>query len=140
MSSDPFRAYRWWFYAAALYNLIWGAVIVLFPTSLFDLIGMPRPTYLGIWQSVGMMVGVYAIGYWLIARDPRRYAALVWVGLLGKTFGPIGFVFTALKGELPWSFGVTILFNDLIWWPAFWMFALRHAVEPVKEVIAGTRD
>jgi hypothetical protein len=128
------RAYRNWFYAAAIYNFVWGTWVVLAPLSFFRFLKMELPNYPGIWQSVGMIVQVYALGYWLIARDPKRYAALVWVGLIGKTFGPIGFLFAALKGDLPWRFGITILTNDLIWWPAFWMFALKHALEPLKEV------
>lgn len=128
------KAFRAWFYAAAVYNAVWGTWIVLFPLSFFRLLGLPEPNYVGIWQSVGMMVQVYAIGYWMIARDPKRYAGLVWIGLIGKTFGPIGFLFTALRGELPWKFGVTILTNDLIWWPAFWMFALKYAVQPMREI------
>jgi small multidrug resistance pump len=127
------NTFRRWFYAAAIYNFIWGTWVILFPLSFFRFLGMTEPNYPGIWQSVGMIVQVYALGYWLIARAPKRYACLVWVGLIGKTFGPIGFLFAALKGDLPWRFGLTILTNDLIWWPAFWMFALKHAVEPLKE-------
>lgn len=136
---DDLRGYRRWFYAAAIYNLVWGAVIVLFPKALFRLIGMPPPIPIGIWQSVGMIVGVYALGYWLIARDPRRYAALVWIGLLGKTFGPLGFFVTAWQGGLPWAFGLTILTNDLVWWPAFWSFALKHGVQPLREAWASEK-
>jgi len=121
------RGFRGWFYAAAIYNLVWGVVMVLAPNLLFDLLGMARPNYPAIWQSVGMMVGVYALGYWLLAKDPKRYAALIWIGLLGKTFGPIGFLVAALQGTLPWKFGFVCLTNDLIWWPVFWAFALRHA-------------
>ena len=131
------RAYRNWFYAAAVYNFVWGTWIVLFPLSFFRLLGLPETNYVSIWQSVGMMVLVYALGYWMIARDPVRYAGYVWIGLIGKTFGPIGFVMAALQGQLPWRFGFTILTNDVIWWPAFWMFALKYAVKPMREVIAA---
>ncbi|CAN5658575.1 hypothetical protein BH11ARM2_BH11ARM2_16540 [soil metagenome] len=133
---DELKGYRRWFYAATVYNLLWGAAIVLFPKALIRLIGMPLPAPIGIWQSVGMIVGVYAVGYWLLARDPRRYAALIWVGLLGKTFGPIGFLSTAMKGGLPWAFGLTILTNDILWWPAFWSFALKYGVVPIREALA----
>ena len=115
------RAFRNWFYVAAVYNFVWGCWVVLFPMSFFRLVGLPEPNYVSIWQSVGMMVLVYALGYWMIARDPERYAGYVWIGLIGKTFGPIGFLMAALQGQLPWKFGYTILTNDVIWWPAFWM-------------------
>jgi small multidrug resistance pump len=119
--------FRPWFYAAATYNVLWGAWVVLYPHAVFNLIHMKPPEPIAIWQCVGMMVLAYAPGYWLVARDPERYAPLVWVGLLGKTLGPIGFLFAALDGQLPWSFGWILVFNDLIWHPAFWWFGLRFA-------------
>jgi hypothetical protein len=76
-----------------------------------------------------MMVGVYAYGYYLLAREPKRYCGLIWIALAGKTFGPLGFVYSASSGALPWSFGWICVFNDVIWWPVFWPFALKHARE-----------
>ena len=78
---------------------------------------------------------VYALGYWLIARSPTKYGVFVWIGLLGKTFGPLGFLGSAIMGWLPWKFGIVILFNDVIWWPVFWSFALKHAVKPLLDDI-----
>lgn len=111
--------YRPWFYAAALYNLIWGSVNVLFPNLIFRVIGIPGPTNVAIWQVVGMFVLVYAPAYWWVARYPARHRHLVAIGLLGKILGPIGFVFAAATGQLPLAFGWIIVTNDLIWWPSF---------------------
>ncbi len=36
--------------AAAVYNLVWGAVVVLFPLLTFRLFGMDMPRYPEIWQ------------------------------------------------------------------------------------------
>lgn len=116
----------YWLRAAGIYNVIWGAGVVLFPLALFEVTGLPMPLYPSIWQCVGMIVGVYGIGYWIAANDPARHWPIVLVGLLGKIFGPIGFLLTASKGELPWSFGGTILFNDLLWWIPFFLI-VRHA-------------
>ena len=124
---DEFRLYRHWFYAAAIYNLVWGALVVVFPAAFLRVSGMAGVTALPLVQVIGMMVGVYAYGYYLLARDPARYARLIWIGLAGKTFGPVGFFYSAATGSLPWSFAWVILFNDLIWWPVFWRFALTHA-------------
>jgi small multidrug resistance pump len=123
------QPYRRWFYAAAIYNLVWGAAVVLFPATLLDLAGMNVPGALPLVQVMGMMVGVYAYGYYLLAREPRRYARFIWIALAGKTLGPLGFVYSAATGALPWSFGWVCLFNDVIWWPVFWQFALTHARE-----------
>lgn len=108
-----------WMLAAAIYNLAWGAFIVLSPATLFAWSDMAEPRYLSIWQCVGMIVGVYGVGYAIAATDPLRHWPIVLVGLLGKVFGPIGFLDAAINEQLPWRFGWTILTNDLIWWPAF---------------------
>ncbi len=118
----PLSRYRPWFYFAALYNLAWGTINILFPTLLFDLLGLPRPSYLPLWQVVGMFVLVYAPAYWWAGRYPERHPHLVVIGLLGKILGPIGFAWAAATGQLPPAFGVTILTNDLLWWPAFGLY------------------
>jgi ligand-binding SRPBCC domain-containing protein len=109
----------YWLRAAGLYNLVWGFAIIAFPHLLFDLTGMPRINYPEIWQCVGMIVGVYGIGYWIAANDPRRHWPIVLVGLLGKIFGPIGFAVALARGVFPPTFGLTILTNDLLWWIPF---------------------
>ena len=116
------RSPRWarhWLWAAGIYNLAWGALIIAFPNLLFDLCGIARLNYPEIWQCVGMIVGVYGIGYIAAAGDSRTHWPIVLVGLLGKIFGPIGFAFALLKGTFPPVFGLTILTNDLIWWVPF---------------------
>jgi len=124
-----YAKYRIWFVIAAAYNLVWGIVVSAFPSLLFDLLKMPQPTYPALMQCIGMMVGVYAIGYGLIAKDPVRYGPVVYVGLLGKVLGPLGFLASASLGQLPWRFGWINVFNDLIWLPIFVPFAIlvvRH--------------
>ena len=51
------------------------------------------------------------------------------MGLLGKVFGPIGFVAALLRGTFPLLFGLMILTNDLLWWVPFAMIlhdAAKH--------------
>jgi len=105
--------------AAGIYNLLWGAAVILFPLAIFDLTGIRAPRYPQIWQCVGMIVGVYGVGYLIAARNPCRHWAIVLVGLMGKLFGPVGFLSAALSGAMPWTWGVMIVFNDLIWWLPF---------------------
>ncbi len=105
--------------AAALYNMVWGALVVLFPSAWFKLAGMEQPAYPQLWQCIGMIVGVYGVGYAIASTDPVRWWPIVLVGLLGKILGPIGFAGAAARDELPLSFGWMILTNDLIWWIPF---------------------
>lgn len=114
--------------AAGVYNLLWGAAAVLFPQSTLALLMSPEQitgTAVVFWQCIGMIVGVYGIGYWIAAADPLRHWPIVLVGLLGKLFGPVGFVDAVLiRGVLDPTFGITIIFNDLIWWAPFFLILL----------------
>lgn len=104
---------------AATYNLAWGSFVILFPRLPFQWAGLEEPNYPQIWQCVGMIVGVYGIGYAIAAGNPLRHWPIVLVGLLGKLFGPLGFLYYAIRGELPWIAGWTIVTNDLAWWIPF---------------------
>ena len=110
--------------AAALYNIAWGGWVILDPGAMFRLTGMAEPLYPQLWQCVGMIVGVYGVGYAIAAGAPLRHWPIVLVGLLGKIFGPVGFAAAVLAGELPASWGWTILTNDLVWWVPFALILL----------------
>jgi hypothetical protein len=129
--TDPLRRYRLWFRAAAAYNVVWALVVTVFAEPLMETAGIAAGSAgVAFVQVMAMMVGVYAIGYYLMARDPIRYCGFIWIALAGKTLGPLGFLYYASTGVLPWTFGWTCVFNDIIWWPAFWRFALEHARRP----------
>ena len=110
---------------AGFYNLVWGAFVVCFPLALFQWAQMPLPRYPEIWQCVGMIVGVYGIGYIIAAFDPLRHWPIILVGLLGKVFGPIGMLNAIWQGKLPPVAGLTCLTNDLIWWVPFGIILWR---------------
>lgn len=112
---------RWWLVVAGVYNLVWGAAVVVLPDLPFAMVGMEplQGTARAIWQCLGMVIGVYGIGYLAASTAPTTHWPIVLVGFLGKVFGPIGFVWTASRGDIPWTFGWTILTNDLIWWVPF---------------------
>ena len=111
---------------AAFYNMAWGAFTVFFPLFMFDAFGMQTPFYPELWQCVGMIVGVYGVGYALAAIDPYKHFPIVIVGLLGKILGPIGFLKAVLEQRFPLGFGFNIITNDLIWWIPF-AFILKGA-------------
>jgi small multidrug resistance pump len=137
-SDAPLQRYSPWLYAAAAYNVAWGTTTIFAPDLLFRLLGMPVPAPPPLCQVVGMFVLVYAPGYWWAARYPSRHPHLVLIGLLGKVLGPLGFAWTLAVGQLPLAFGLTILTNDLLWWPAFALY-LRDAarIRGWTELLAG---
>src|SRR5689334_18386241 len=84
--------------AAGFYNLAWGAWAILFPNAMFHLADLPPANYPQLWQCIGMIVGVYGVGYVIAAFDPMRHWPIVFVGLLGKVLGPIGMVAALIHG------------------------------------------
>lgn len=104
---------------AGVYNILWGISVIFLPNLFFDLTNMEIPRYPMIWQCVGMIVGVYGVGYWVAARDPLRHWPITLVGFLGKVFGPIGFAYYLIQGVFPLTFALTIMTNDLLWWIPF---------------------
>ena len=98
-------------YAAAVYNALWGLGVVLFAGPV-------------AWKCVGMLVGCYAPGY--LVGGSAAHPELVGVGLLGKILGPAGFAWAAATGRLSLAFGVVIVANDLVWWPAFVTYLRRY--------------
>jgi small multidrug resistance pump len=121
-SSIRLDRYRPWFYAAALYNLGWGLLNLFLPDVYFGLLDVPTPTYLPLYQVVGMVLLVFVPAYIWAARYPERHPHIIVVAFLGKTLGPIGFLWALLTGQLPLSFGWTILMTDIVWLPAFALY------------------
>jgi len=105
--------------AAGVYNIAWGGLAILAPDWCFRAVGMEPANYPELWQCIGMIVGVYGVGYIIAAFDPLRHWPITLVGLLGKILGPIGFAQALATGRLPLAFGWNILTNDLIWWLPF---------------------
>src|SRR5258708_18790711 len=117
------------FRVAAVYNICWGLLVVLFPNLLFKRWGVPPINYPFIMSGLGMCIGLFGYGYWVVSRDLRSYPQLVIIGFLGKTLGPIGWVWTAFTTDLPLRRMWTDVFNDLIWLP---LFVAYSVLEPTQ--------
>lgn len=113
------KFYRWFFACAAVYNIVWGIIIVLDPTLMFTCFDIEPVNYPFLMSGIGMFVGVYGYGYWVVSREPRQYPQLVVIGLLGKTLGPVGWAYYVWEGAVPLRTMWVNVFNDLIWIPCF---------------------
>ncbi len=123
---SPYRArlYRLTFAAAAAYNLAFGLWAGLFPRSFFLRFELAPPLYPAIWACLGMVLGVYGLGYAYAAWRLDRAAPFIAIGLLGKLLGPLGWLLTVSRGEWPVRTVTLILFDDVIWWLPFGLFLL----------------
>src|SRR5690349_11951041 len=107
------------FRAAAIYNVAWGLIVILWPDLLFTIFGITPPNYPFLMQGIGLFVALYGYGYWVVSRDLARYPQLVVIGFLGKALGPLGWLLTVWRGELPARTLLVNVFNDLLWLPFF---------------------
>ena len=120
------RFHRVVFVAAGLYNILWGLYSALDPQWLFRFAGMPPSNTPEIFACLAMVVGLYGVVYFEVARVPERGWLLAAVGLAGKVLGPIGLAQLLWTGQWPLSAAVLCLTNDLIWWIPFGLY-LRDA-------------
>lgn len=137
---------RAWLLAAGFYNLAWGAIAASVPQWMLGVLGVvPAGAGTGfdgvtvaarLWACIGMIVGVYGVGYLVASRDPARHWPIVLIGLMGKVLGPMGFLIAAVRDQLPWAMGFTIVTNDILWWVPFGMI-LWHAARAAHPTPTG---
>lgn len=133
------RLHRVMFVAAGCYNVLWGLWTMVDPQWFFRFTGLPLLNHPAIFACLGMVVGLYGVVYWEVARRPERGWLLAAVGLVGKTLGPVGMVWLIANGEWPASAVVLCLTNDLIWWIPFGLYlhdawpAFRMDLQPVAD-------
>ena len=126
---------KWTLLLAGIYNVLWGALVIVSPSSIFEWTGAELPHYLELWQCIGMIVGVYGIGYWIAAYNPARHWPIILVGFLGKFLGPIGIANAIWSEVFPLSFVWTTITNDLIWLVPFglilrWAYIANNSEPP----------
>ncbi|TVR81438.1 MAG: hypothetical protein EA412_03055 [Chitinophagaceae bacterium] len=115
---------------AGVYNIIWGVIVILFPNLMFSLSSMDVPLYPQLWQTIGMLSVVFGIGYLIASTKPFTHWPIVFIGFLSKFLSAIGFLYAASTHQLPWTFGIINIFNDLVWLIPFFMIIRRAFNQP----------
>ncbi len=123
------KFHRLVFCAAGIYNVSWGLYSVWDPQWLFRYAGMPLQNHPQVFACLAMVVGLYGIIYFEVARVPERGWLLAAVGLAGKVLGPIGLFRLIWYGMWPAATIVLSITNDLIWWLPFLIYL--HDAWPV---------
>lgn len=116
------RFHQFVFALAGAYNLGWGAYAAIDPQWLFRFAGMEPLNHPAVFACLGMVVGVYGLLYWEVARAPERGFAIASVGLLGKVLGPIGLLQLIASGAWPVKSVILCVTNDFIWWIPFGLY------------------
>jgi len=106
---------RWikpFFIIAALYDGILGILFLMVPTQLFNAAKIVPPNHIGYVQFPAMLLVLFAIMFFNIARDPKANRNLILYGILLK-FSYCSVVFPHwLVGNVPFIW-VPFAFFDL---------------------------
>jgi hypothetical protein len=120
------RFHRLVFLLAGAYNIVWGLYAAFDPQWLFRFAGMPLQNQPAVFACLGMVVGLYGILYFEVARVPERGWLIAAVGLTGKVLGPIGLGVLLARGIWPPATLILTATNDIVWWIPFALY-LRDA-------------
>jgi hypothetical protein len=101
---------------------LWGLWSALDPQWLFRFAGMPPLNHPAIFSCLAMVIGLYGVIYFEVARLPERGWVLAAVGLAGKILGPLGLAALIVQGAWPPRTIILCLTNDLIWWIPFVLY------------------
>jgi len=101
---------------------LWAAIA---PHAFFDVFALDAPRYPAIWACLGMVVGLYGVGYAYAALRLHRAYPFIAIGLAGKILGPIGWLISVRSHELPFRTIPLIVFDDLLWWLPFGLFLIE---------------
>ncbi len=107
------------------YNILAGASMILFYHEGFKLLGISKPEFSLPIQLVGLLVGIFGIGYLMVERAPVENRNVLLLGFLSKLLGPLLAVAYVIKGELPMTMLPVLFFADTIYLIPFWLIYRR---------------
>ncbi len=116
---DPWMT--WLLRFAAVFNLVAGIGMVFCYHEGFKLLGLPKPQVVLPVQTVGMLVALFGVGYWMVANEPVENRNVLLLGLLSKLLGSLLVIYNCADGKLPLIFLPIVLFADAIYVGPFWL-------------------
>jgi hypothetical protein len=122
--------------AAGIYHLLFCVWTNAWPYLCFDWFEMERPSHPMMWRGLGLISGVFGLGFLIAARSPVRHWAIVLVGFIKINLVLIVFILGAIDRQIPLSVGLLVAIDDLIWWFPFaailWASAQAHVGRPAS--------
>src|SRR5262245_53701283 len=99
---EPLKPWmRWLLRFVGCYNILAGSGMLVFYHEGFKLLGVAKPNLMLPLQLVGVLVGLFGVGYLLVARNPVENRNLLMLGFWSKALGSaLGVGYVAL-GKLP---------------------------------------
>lgn len=130
---------RWLLRFVGCYNLLAGLTMLVFYHESFKFLGVPKPNLMLPVQLVGILVGLFGVGYLIVANNPVENRNLLMLGFWSKALGSaLGIGYVAL-GKLPPVFLAILFFADIVYLPPFLVIMRRLSAIASRRVDGGVR-
>lgn len=113
----PWMTRLLWFVGG--YNLLAGLGMLCLYHEGFKLLGMTKPDVNLPVQLVGILVGLFGVGYWMVAAHPFENRSVLLLGFWSKLLGSVLGLYYVFAGKLPLFFLALLFFSDIIYLPPF---------------------
>lgn len=117
---DPLKGWmRFLLRFVAVYNVLAGLAMLVFYHEAYKLLGLKKPEVNLPIQLVGVLVGLFGVGYWLVASRPVENRNLLLLGFWSKALGSVLGIYYVWLGKLPPVFLVFLFLGDIVYLPPF---------------------
>jgi CDP-diglyceride synthetase len=118
----------------AVFNVLAGLFMLIGYHETYKIIGMDKPKISFPIQLVGILVGLFGVGYYLVAKNPVENRNLLMLGFWSKFLGSCLGTYYVVRGDLPLTFIAVYFFADVIYLPPFYLILRRlYAVARERE-------
>ncbi|HUY89811.1 MAG TPA: hypothetical protein VMV10_13840 [Pirellulales bacterium] len=109
----------------AVYNVLAGVTMLCFYHESYKAMGVAKPELNLPIQLVGVLVALFGVGYWMVARRPVDNRNLLLLGFWSKLLGSVLGIYYVAVGKLPPAFLGVLLFSDIAYLPPFYVILRR---------------
>jgi small multidrug resistance pump len=110
---------------AGTYNLLAGAAMICLYHEGYKLLGMRKPELILPVQVMGILVGLFGVGYHLVASNPVENRNILALGFWSKALSSIFALYYVAVGTLPVGFLPVLFFSDIVYLPPFYLIWRR---------------
>ena len=110
---------------AGTYNVLAGASMVCFYHEGYKLLGIPKPELVMPVQVMGVLVGLFGVGYHLVASSPVENRNILMLGFWSKALSSVLALCYIISGQLPLGFLPVLFFADIMYLPPFHIIMRR---------------
>jgi hypothetical protein len=110
---------------AAVFNICAGLFMLIGYHETYKIIGMEKPNINFPMQLVGILVGLFGVGYYLVARNPIENRAVLMLGFWSKFLGSCLGTGYVILGKIDPQFVAVYFFADVIYLPFFFVILKR---------------